>query len=181
MTDETQEVFERTEKLLAYAEALRLSVKQVEFDLSANIASLREELAMLRILMDGSARPAAPDPVLEEEPAKPDKKARPENIKERRAWPRRDDSRVLVFVADVNDASAPVQGWVVDRSAGGCCLLVETSAKEGDVLSVRPVDANPNYRWVKVQVRNCRKDKDGWKLGCKFVDKLDPKHIRQFG
>jgi hypothetical protein len=87
---------------------------------------------------------------------------------ERRATPRRRGNSVEVFLADSPDKS-PVHGWVVDRSVGGLCLLVDKPVPEGAVLQVRPRTAPEATPWTAVEIRSCRAENGEWEVGCQFV------------
>ena len=38
------------------------------------------------------------------------------------------------------------------------------------VVDVRPADAPETAPWVPVEVKHCRRQEDGWAVGCRFVD-----------
>ena len=48
------------------------------------------------------------------------------------------------------------------------------------ILSIRPVNAPSRLRWFQVEVRNCRKIRDRWHLGCKFLQDLSPEDLDYF-
>lgn len=97
-----------------------------------------------------------------------------------RSSPRRRNTPMLVLIA-TTDPNAPVtEGWLLDRSLGGLGIIVEQSMDEGTLLRIRPADALPSFRWVRVQVRNCVAVGKRWKVGCRFEDKLSAKEMRQF-
>jgi hypothetical protein len=62
-----------------------------------------------------------------------------------------------------------VQGWVVDRSVGGLCLMVDDPIPENTILDVRANHAPPETPWVKVEVKRCQATRDHYELGCQFV------------
>jgi hypothetical protein len=43
----------------------------------------------------------------------------------------------------------------------------------GALLSIRPAEAGSETPWVPVQVRHCRRDGDGWVVGCLFLYPAD--------
>jgi anti-sigma factor RsiW len=90
---------------------------------------------------------------------------------ERRSAPRRKGNPVSVQVSDARAKTAPVPGFVVDRSLQGLGLEVggEMDVEVGMVLSVRPRSSGSQPPWTQVVVRNCREDGPGWRLGCEYV------------
>ena len=87
---------------------------------------------------------------------------------DRRTAPRRKGNRVEVDLTD-DSKRPPTLGWVVDRSMGGLCLIVEEPLKEGIVLNVRPRKAPQSAVWTAVEIRSCRADGEEWEIGCRFV------------
>ena len=84
----------------------------------------------------------------------------------------------------VSNATAnvePFQGWVIDRSSGGLCLLVDQQVKPGLVLSVRPTKCHPSFPWVQIRVRSCRAERNSWNLGCQFEQKMTWTELQLFG
>ena len=78
--------------------------------------------------------------------------------------------RVLVFGELNSGIGGPVEGAVMNLSAGGLLLTMETAAKEGAFLRIRPFKAPDDAAWTLVQVRNARRTRGVWELGCRFVD-----------
>lgn len=114
-------------------------------------------------------RPARAAPSVEEVDsnlitAKMTKKAEPD----RRSAPRRKGNRVEVLLTD-DSKRPPILGWVVDRSMGGLCLIVEKSLKEGSTLNVRPRQAPQTAPWTAIEIRSCRPEGDEWEVGCRFL------------
>jgi hypothetical protein len=87
---------------------------------------------------------------------------------DRRSAPRRKGNRVEVFLTDDLKRS-PIHGWVVDRSMGGLCLMVEKALTEGEVWQVRPRQAPQTAPWTAIEIRSCRADGGEWEVGCRFV------------
>jgi hypothetical protein len=87
---------------------------------------------------------------------------------ERRLAPRRRGNSVEVLIVE-QTGQPPLQGWIVDRSVGGLCLLVEKPFKEGAQVDVRPRNASDTTPWTPVEVRSCRGKNGEWELGCRFV------------
>jgi hypothetical protein len=98
------------------------------------------------------------------ETAKLGKKSEPD----RRSSPRRKGNRVEVFLTD-DSKRPPLLGWVVDRSMGGLCLIVEKPLKEGTILNVRPRLAPQTAPWTAIEIRSCRCDGTEWEVGCRFL------------
>jgi CheY-like chemotaxis protein len=83
---------------------------------------------------------------------------------ERRRWARRSGEPFKVVVRE------EVEGWVKDRSQGGLGMWSDRPVAVDAVLYVRPAGAPETAPWVRVQVTHCRPQKDGWAVGCRFVD-----------
>lgn len=92
------------------------------------------------------------------------KKAAPD----RRSAPRRRGNRVEVHITD-DSKQELLLGWVVDRSVGGLCLIVEKPLTEGATLNVRPRTAPKTAPWTAIEIRSCRPDGAEWEVGCRFV------------
>jgi hypothetical protein len=88
---------------------------------------------------------------------------------ERRLAVRRSGNSVEVFISDADAKTEPTRGWVVDRSVGGLCLLTETEASKGAILSVLPENAPKGTPWTQVEIKSCRQEGPHWELGCQFV------------
>jgi hypothetical protein len=88
---------------------------------------------------------------------------------ERREAPRRKGNPIEVLVTDPEVAGEPVRGWVVDRSMGGLCLMLNDEIAPGTVLNIMPRNGPPATPWVEVEVRTCKKDRTGYEAGCQFV------------
>lgn len=108
--------------------------------------------------------------------AKLSKKSEPD----RRTAPRRKGNRVEVFIAD-DSKKNPVQGWVVDRSMGGLCLIVDSALTEGSVLNVRPRLAPQTAPWTAIEIRSCRPDGGEWEVGCRFLKQPQWNDLLLFG
>jgi hypothetical protein len=87
---------------------------------------------------------------------------------DRRSFPRRKGNRVEVYVTD-DSKGPPMLGWVVDRSMGGLCLIVEKPLDEGAVLNVRPRQAPQTAPWTAIEIRSCRSEGSEWEVGCRFL------------
>ena len=88
---------------------------------------------------------------------------------ERRAAVRRGGKPTKVYVAYADKPDELFQGWVVDRSMTGLCLLVSCEVAENSLLTLRSADAPRETPWVQVTVKRCSPHDDDWELGCQFV------------
>ncbi len=89
-------------------------------------------------------------------------------VGERRVAARRKGNHVGILVTDPEAQGEPVFGWVVDRSLTGLCLMLSEEVAPETILSVKPRQHPPATPWVKVRVRNCKRDPDGFEIGCEF-------------
>jgi hypothetical protein len=92
-----------------------------------------------------------------------------ERVREKRSFARRSGNAVPVFWTDVRGEENLRRASVIDRSAGGLCLLSNDPVEIGKVLRVRPCVAADTAPWVEMHVRSCRKENGQWELGCQFV------------
>lgn len=114
-------------------------------------------------------RPQAVPPPREEEPNLVTAKlGRQQAEADRRAVPRRKGNRIEVFLTD-ETKRPPIQGWVIDRSMGGLCLMVESELAAGATFNVRPKQAPQTAPWTPIEIRSCRGDGLEWQVGCRFV------------
>jgi len=112
----------------------------------------------------------AQDPFLEGSPS------------ERRYSARRPGKQIRVYISNENAESPPEEGWIVDRSLGGLCLLSEREAKECAILTVRAADVPMDSPWVQVQVKRCGQSGDNrWELGCEYLRSPSWSTLLQFG
>jgi hypothetical protein len=88
---------------------------------------------------------------------------------ERRAGPRRGGNPVAIYYQPLERKGQPLEGWVRDRSVGGMCIILHEQFAAGTFLRLLPVSAPDTTPWVDVEVRSCRKQGDGYELGCQFV------------
>jgi hypothetical protein len=87
---------------------------------------------------------------------------------DRRSAPRRKGNRVEVHLTD-DSKGPPLLGWVVDRSMGGLCLIVEKPLTQGATLKIRPRQAPQTAPWLAIEIRSCRADGSEWEIGCRFL------------
>ena len=88
--------------------------------------------------------------------------------KDRRSDNRRAGNPVEVELTDPKGLREPLVGVVSDRSRGGFCLQVASEVPLGAILNARPRVRDSAYS-VEIEVRTCRPDKEGFLLGCQFV------------
>src|SRR5262245_12651934 len=86
----------------------------------------------------------------------------------RRATPRREGTSVEVDLFDPEGQIDPIPSFVWDRSRGGIGLVVPVQVPIGIVLNAHP-KVNWNEQSVPVEVLTCRRNREGYLLGCKFV------------
>jgi hypothetical protein len=98
--------------------------------------------------------------------------------RERRATPRRKGN--LVEVVLVGEEGS-VAGWVVDRSIGGLCLLLEQKVSAGATYKVRARAAAETTPWAPIVVKHCCPDGDLWEAGCQFPHTPNWNVLLQFG
>lgn len=104
-------------------------------------------------------------------------------VRNRRATPRRKGNSVEVVLTHDDDKTA-LRGWVLDRSAGGICILTEKSVAEGITLRVRPCNASTTTPWTAIIVRSCRKgavEYNQFELGCQFEQPPNYNLLMMFG
>jgi hypothetical protein len=99
---------------------------------------------------------------------------------DRRTAPRRRGNRVEVYLT--NEAKTEqVLAWVVNRSMGGVCLVVEQPLEEGTLLKVRPRGAPQTAPWLAVEIRSCRANGNDWEIGCRFLEAPQWNDLLLFG
>ena len=89
--------------------------------------------------------------------------------KEQRRSFRREGNPIPVKYARPECKENPQEGWVVDRSMGGFCLMTHEQVPDGTILAVLPTKAVEMVPWVEVEVRSCRFGEDCYEVGCQFV------------
>jgi PilZ domain len=87
---------------------------------------------------------------------------------DRRSAPRRKGNRIEVLLTD-DKKRQQAAGWVVDRSMGGLCLIVDKPLTEGSTLNVRPRLAPQTAPWTSIEIRSCRPEGGEWEIGCRFL------------
>ncbi len=89
-------------------------------------------------------------------------------VNERRAAARRGGHPVTVDLTDPSEVHPPQQGWVLDRSLSGLCLMVPNALPIGSFWKVRPSNAPQTTPPVRVEVITCAADAAEWKVRCRF-------------
>jgi hypothetical protein len=100
--------------------------------------------------------------------------------RDRRAAPRRKGNIVEVELCIGADRQL-MRGWVLDRSIGGLCLLVDQPVASGTVLRVRPRNAAAAVPWMEVTTCSCREEGDRFELGCQFHHTPNWSHLLMLG
>src|SRR5262245_58574960 len=136
--------------------------------LSASLMFLAARLARRLASPTAPPPPAPPPSPAPSGPTQPSGRP-PEGPPEKRSHERRQGARVLVLVSDAESEAKPVRGAVLDRSAAGLALSTDAPAQPGTVLSVRVVGHFQEMPWVRLVVRNCRRKRKKYVLGCQFL------------
>ena len=86
--------------------------------------------------------------------------------RERRAAPRRKGG---CAEAELDDGAGgpPLYAWVLDRSTGGLCLLLDRPLATGAALNIRPRCGEP-LPWCAATVRSCKAAQGGWEAHVQF-------------
>jgi hypothetical protein len=101
---------------------------------------------------------------------------------ERRRAIRRGGNPVRVRIADSESLRELSEGWVVDRSVGGLCIMSPNPIPQGTILCVRTDDGRNRFPWAKIEVRHCRPfDRTSFALGCQFTQRLPWNELLLFG
>jgi hypothetical protein len=177
--EEPKTEIEEKQRLLTEVEARLNAVDRIKRELSAQAQILRHQLGELKSRPSGTALPP------------------PTGGSERRTTPRRQGNLVSVTIicpasrpTSVPPEASPVasapgassmHGWVLNRSGGGLCLLVDEEIAPGTVLTVTPHLGPATFEWIQVEVKSCRPERQSWLLGCQFLQKLSWDDLRPFG
>ncbi len=156
---DSQEQIAEKQRILGELEARLKAVDRIKRELSAQAQILRHQLLEL-------------------------KKSGPEAGsagKERRATPRREGNLVSVTITGGKGDDSAMDGWVLNRSGGGLCLLVDEEVSPGSALTVTPNLGPSTFEWIRVEVKSCRPERNSWLLGCQFLEKLSWDDLRPFG
>jgi hypothetical protein len=158
MDDSEKQIMEK-ERLLNDLEARLKAVDRIKRELTGQAQNLRRQLSELR---KPKNQPSAPG-------------------KERRATPRRQGNVVSVTLTGPQGRDHSLSGWVMNRSGGGLCLLVDEEVSPGTVLTVTPHLGLSVFEWIQVEVKSCRPERKSWLLGCQFLHKHSWDDLRPFG
>ncbi len=158
MDDFEKQIMEK-QRLLSDLEARLKAVDRIKRELSGQAQNLRHQLSELRKYSNqlGSGG------------------------KDRRATPRRQGNVVSVTLTGPQSREHSLSGWVMNRSGGGLCLLVDEEVSPGTVLTVTPHLGLTTFEWIQVEVKSCRPERKSWLLGCQFIEKLSWDDLRPFG
>jgi len=88
--------------------------------------------------------------------------------RDRRGELRRGGNSIAVELSDPKGDGAIIMAWVHDRSGGGVGLHVPVDIPLGTVLNAKP-RVRENFYGVPLEVRSSRPTKDGFVLGCQFL------------
>jgi hypothetical protein len=117
---------------------------------TASLTTWRRRKSKAQALAD------SPDPV------------KPVGTNERRLASRRGGHPVTIDLHDPDEIQPSQQGWVLDRSLSGLCLMIPHALPIGTFWKVRPSNAPRTMPAVRVEVKSCVPDGAEWKLGCQF-------------
>ncbi len=78
---------------------------------------------------------------------------------------------VSVLISDGSISEEPLNGWVLDRPAGGLKILVDDDIKVGTVIGVRPNRDHPDAQWINVSVKNVKPERQSFLITCQFVSR----------
>jgi hypothetical protein len=179
--DEIEELIQRTEALHDQVETMQQMLQQMAGQIRTHLEVLRRKQGDIRKEEEMSIHDA-PTLLLSELRAD-DPEAGPGgngSDSNRRHIPRHKGNPVPVLISQPQREVEPVQGWVIDRSPDGLCLVADEALDVGALVNVRPVHHRANPNWYPIEVWNCRPERDIWILGCQFVRKLSWGDLRLF-
>src|SRR6516165_5067524 len=131
-----------SEKQIMEKERLLKDVDRIKRELTGQAQNLRHQLSELRKSKNQTSAPG----------------------KERRATPRRQGNVVSVTLTGLQGREHSLSGWVMNRSGGGLCLLVDEEVSPGTVLTVTPHLGLIAFEWIQVEVKSCRPERKSWLL-----------------
>ena len=106
---------------------------------------------------------------------------RAESGRDKRGSLRRGGEPIPVFVSNNLVPGEPMQGMVLNRSRGGLCLSIPQPVEVDQTLAVRTGHFPEDLASVQLRVRHCQQTRDGWRIGCQFVQELPWNVILMFG
>ena len=111
----------------------------------------------------------APPPSPPEPEAQEPETVEDDGKKDNRRLPRRSGRPIEVLVARPGETDFPETGVVLNRSAGGLCLLLRHEFAVGTILGVFPSGGSKMTPWTETQVKSCRKHAQEFEVGLQFV------------
>jgi hypothetical protein len=100
--------------------------------------------------------------------------------RDRRAAPRRKGNPVEVQL-DKGAGDKLIIGYVLNRSVGGLCLLLDEPLPEKALAKIRPKGGSELTPWTDVTVQYCRQDGIQYEAGCQFHHTPNWSLLLQFG
>jgi hypothetical protein len=100
--------------------------------------------------------------------------------RDRRCAPRRKGNTIELQIL-LGEEEKPLTAWVLDRSIGGLCFLLEGPMENGSTLKVGPRKAAEEFPWTEVTVKSCRPEGAQYEIGCQFHHTPNWAHLVQFG
>jgi hypothetical protein len=78
---------------------------------------------------------------------------------------------VSVLISDGSVSEEPLNGWVLDRPAGGLKILVDDEIKVGRVIGIRPNREHPDAQWINVSVKSVKPERQSYLITCHFLER----------
>jgi hypothetical protein len=190
--DDPRTEIEQKESLLAELEARLQALERIKRELSAQAQILRHQLAELKKAGNGTApvsgkeRRSSPrrqgnlvSVTIIQEVSKEESStaSAPGDVPEGNSCAEKGPAHP----SSLASRPSPMTGWVLNRSGGGLCLLVDDEVTPGTVLTVTPNIGPASFEWIQVEVKSCRPERQSWHLGCQFLQKLCWDDLRPFG
>jgi hypothetical protein len=173
-----EDLIGQTKWLLHQVEAVGQTLEQLQEQLNLRGEELRARLTELRL--EGDRQPAEHVITVKVEGISKNDGKVPQpsgnGRAERRSAPRRRGNAVAVRLDE-----PAVQGWVLDRSPEGFCLLTDVEVPAGATVRACPADQRSSPRWFGVEVRSCRRKGKNWVVGFQFTQPLTWDEQRLFG
>ena len=152
-----------------FAATIRLEIPYSEYWLPLLIGA---GVGLVAIFAARLAFARRPESVVATAAAKPPQEYDPfvqGSLTEQRKAFRRSGNPTEIRIQFGDRKGPPNRGWVLDRSVGGLCILVEEEYKPGMQLAVLPVNAPEMTPCVEIEVRSARQCPEGYELGCQFI------------
>ena len=77
--------------------------------------------------------------------------------------------------------ASPLQGMVINRSAGGFAIFVDKEVEPTTILMVRPLEAPSYVPSVMIEVKHCRKVRRKFLIGCESSTEIPWNVLAWFG